>query len=307
MAAVAPVLFPEMKKRGADPGELVSLLATSGAMAETIPPSLVLITVGSVTGISIAALFEGGLLPALVLAIMLAGVCFWRSRRDPAPLQTRIDWSAAGWLFVVALPALALPFIIRAFVIEGITTSTEVSAIGLAYVLIVALLSFRKLDWPAIYSAMVECAALSGAILIIIGTATAMAWALTQSGFSTDLAAAMTAAPGGAAGFLAVTIVVFIVLGSVLEGIPAIVLFGPLVFPIARMLHINPVHYAMVVVLAMGIGLFAPPFGVGYYAACAIGQVPPGLGLRRIWPYMAALVAGLAIVAAVPWFSTAFQ
>jgi len=152
----------------------------------------------------------------------------------------------------------------------------------------------------------VETAALSGAILLIIGTATGMAWALTQSGFSRQLASGMASMPGGAAGFMAVSIVAFVVLGSVLEGIPAIVLFGPLLFPSARAVGINEVHYAMVVILAMGIGLFAPPFGVGYYAACAIGRVSPDAAMRRVWPYLAAVFAGLVLVAAVPWFSTGF-
>jgi TRAP-type C4-dicarboxylate transport system permease large subunit len=98
----------------------------------------------------------------------------------------------------------------------------------------------------------------------------------------------------------------FIVLGSVLEGIPAIVLFGPLLFPIARTLGINEVHYAMVVILAMGIGLFAPPLGVGYYTACAIGRVSPDVGMRRIWPYLGALAIGLLLIAAIPWLSTGF-
>jgi TRAP-type C4-dicarboxylate transport system permease large subunit len=133
-----------------------------------------------------------------------------------------------------------------------------------------------------------------------------MAWALTQSGFSRQLSQAMTDMPGGAAGFLAVSIVAFIVLGSVLEGIPAIVLFGPLLFPSARAIGIHEVHYAMVVILAMGIGLFAPPFGVGYYAACAIGRVSPDAAMRRIWPYLLAVLAGLVLVAAVPWFSVGF-
>ena len=133
-----------------------------------------------------------------------------------------------------------------------------------------------------------------------------MAWGLTQSGFSRALAQAMTQLPGGAAGFMAVSIVAFIVLGSVLEGIPAIVLFGPLLFPIARTLGIHEVHYAMVVVLAMGLGLFAPPFGVGYYAACAIGKVNPDEGIGPIGAYMLVLLAALILVAAVPWFSTGF-
>ena len=153
---------------------------------------------------------------------------------------------------------------------------------------------------------LVDTASLSGSILLIIGAATAMAWGLTQSGFSRSLSEAMRTMPGGAASFMAVSVVAFIVLGSVLEGIPAIVLFGPLLFPIAKAVGIHEVHYAMVVILSMGMGLFAPPFGVGYYAACAIGRVNPDSGIRPIMGYMAALFVGLVVVALVPWISIGF-
>ncbi|MEA2744423.1 MAG: hypothetical protein QOG25_2794 [Acetobacteraceae bacterium] len=306
MAAVAPVLFPDMKRRGANEGELVSLLAASGAMSETIPPSLVLITIGSVTGVSIAALFTGGLMPALVLAAALAFIARWRGRNENMAGVVRPPWKVIGKAFIISLPALVLPFVIRAAVIEGIATATEVSTIGIVYAVIVGILVYRQFPLRRLYPMLTETAALSGAILLIIGTATGMAWALTQSGFSRQLAAAMTAMPGGAAGFMAISIVAFIVLGSVLEGIPAIVLFGPLLFPSAKLVGIHEVHYAMVVILAMGIGLFAPPFGVGYYAACAIGRVSPDAAMRRIWPYLLAVLAGLIMVAAVPWFSIGF-
>ncbi len=306
MAAVAPVLFPEMKRRGADEGEMVSLLSASGAMSETIPPSLVLITIGSVTGVSISALFTGGLLPALVLALALAAVAWRNSRADDLSAVRKASRAEVGRALLVALPALALPFLIRAAVVEGVATATEVSTIGIAYAAVAGLLLYRRFEWRRLYPMLVETACLSGAILLIIGTATGMAWALTQSGFSRQLAQAMAAVPGGSWGFLAVSIAAFLVLGSILEGIPAIVLFGPLLFPIARTMGVNEVHYAMVVVLAMGLGLFAPPFGVGYYAACAIGKVSPDAGMRRIWPYMGALLAGLVVVAAVPWLSTGF-
>jgi TRAP-type C4-dicarboxylate transport system permease large subunit len=153
---------------------------------------------------------------------------------------------------------------------------------------------------------LVQTASLSGAILFIVGAASAMGWALTQSGFSHDLAVKMATVPGGAVGFMLISIVAFIVLGSVLEGIPAIVLFGPLLFPIARAVGVHEVHYAMIIILAMGVGLFAPPFGVGYYAACAIGRVDPAEGIRPIWGYMLALLVGLVIVAIFPWISTGF-
>jgi tripartite ATP-independent transporter DctM subunit len=306
MAAVAPVLFPEMKARGAKPGDLVALLSATGAQTETIPPSLVLITIGSVTGVSIAALFTGGLLPAIVLACLLCFVIRWRYRREDLGQIDRATKREIARSFVVALPALALPFLIRAAVVEGVATATEVSTIGIAYSVVAGLLVYRRFDWRALRPMLVATAALSGAILLIIGTATAMAWGLTQSGFSRTLAAAMTSLPGGAVSFMAASIVAFVVLGSVLEGIPAIVLFGPLLFPIAKAVGIHEVHYAMVVILAMGIGLFAPPFGVGYYAACAIGRVEPVAGMRPIWGYMLALVIGTIIVAAVPWISTGF-
>ena len=306
MAAVAPVLFPEMKQRGAKPGDLVALLAATGAQTETIPPSLVLITIGSVTGVSISALFTGGLLPGVVLAITLSALVWWRYRNEDLSHVTRAPASEIAKTFVVALPALALPFVIRYAVVQGIATATEVSTIGIVYGFFVGLLFYGSFDWRRLLPMLIETAALSGAILLIIGSATGMAWGLTQSGFSRALASAMTGLPGGAASFIAVSIVAFTILGSVLEGIPAIVLFGPLLFPIARSVGVHEVHYAMIIILAMGIGLFAPPFGVGYYAACAIGRVDPAQGVRPIWGYLLALLIGLIIVAVFPWISIGF-
>jgi tripartite ATP-independent transporter DctM subunit len=306
MAAVASVLFPEMRRRGAHPGELASLLATSSAMSETIPPSLVLITIGSVTNVSIAALFTGGLLPAAVAALGLVAVCWYRSRSTDATGGTRAPAALILRSFVIAVPGLTLPFVIRYAVIDGIATATEVSTVGVVYTAVLGLLVYRQFDWRRIYPILVDTVSLTGAVMLIIGTATGMAWALTQSGFSQWLVASMAAVPGGKGGFLAITIVAFIILGSVLEGIPAIVLFGPLLFPVARAIGVNEVHYAIVVILAMGIGLFAPPFGVGFYGACAIGRVSPDDALWRIWPYIAALVVALIVVAAFPWLSIGF-
>ena len=306
MAAVAPVLFPEMTKRGARRGDLVALLAATGAQTETIPPSLVLITIGSVTGVSIAALFTGGLLPAIVLAIGLCAVVWWRYRGEDLSHVQRATRREIGRAFLIAIPAIALPFVIRAAVVEGVATATEVSTIGIVYSVLAGLLIYRQFDWHRLYPMLVETAALSGAILFIIGAATGMAWALTQSGFSASLAKFMTSLPGGVPVFLIVTIIAFVILGSVLEGIPAIVLFGPLLFPIARQVGVHEVQYAMVVVLAMGIGLFAPPFGVGYYAACAISRIHPDEGMGPIVAYIVALLLGTIVVAAVPWISTGF-
>ncbi|WP_336486805.1 TRAP transporter large permease subunit [Methylobacterium nigriterrae] len=306
MAAVAPVLLPEMRARGAKEGDLVALLAATGAQTETIPPSIVLITIGSITGVSITALFTGGLLPGLVLGVTLCCLVWWRYRGEDLSHVARPSGREIARSFLVAVPALALPFVIRVAVVEGVATATEVSTIGIVYATLTGLLVYRRFAWRRLFPMLVTTATLSGAILLIIGAATGMAWALTQSGFSQALAVAMKSLPGGTLGFLVASALAFIVLGSVLEGIPAIVLFGPLLFPIARSLGVHEVHYAMVVILAMGVGLFAPPFGVGYYSACAISRIHPDAGMWPIVGYIAALLAGLAIIILIPWFSIGF-
>src|SRR5438045_7001167 len=167
MAAVAPVLVREMKSRGARPGDLVSLVAATGAQTEIIPPSLVLITIGSVTGVSIAALFTGGLLPGVVLAITLSALVWWRYRDENLQHVTRASGSEIARAFLIALPAIALPFVIRYAVVEGIATATEVSTIGIVYAFIVGfliygLLIYRNFNWRPIVAMLVETACLSG-------------------------------------------------------------------------------------------------------------------------------------------------
>jgi tripartite ATP-independent transporter DctM subunit len=304
MATVAPALFPEMKRRGYQPKELIALLSTGAAMADTVPPSIVLIVLGSVAGVSIAGLFNAGFGIAMVLLLALAILARWKARKEDMQGVRRAPLSFVGKTALIAGPALVLPFIIRAAVGGGIATATEVSTIAVLYALIVGIVMYGGIGWKKFYSMLVETAALSGAILMILGTALAMAWALTQTGFARDLATFMTGLPGGWLTFMAVTIVVFMVLGCVLEGLPAIVLMAPLMFPIAKNLGINDVHYSMVVVTAMNIGLMTPPIGIGFYIACKIGNVSPDEAMGAIWPYLVALLIGLIVIALVPGLST---
>ncbi|MGB8267049.1 MAG: TRAP transporter large permease subunit [Candidatus Velthaea sp.] len=305
MAAVAPVLFPDMEKRGQKRPEMIALLATSGAMAETIPPSLVLIIIGTVASVSIRDLFTAGLLPAVVASIFLLAVSQLRTRGDRTELAKRATGAQIARAVFVALPGLLLPLVIRFFVIDGIATATEVSTVGIIYTLLVGVFIYREFNWGRAYPMLKETASLSGAIMLIIATATAMGWSLTQSGFAQQLATMLTHA-GGPIGFMALSILLFTVLGSVLEGIPAMVLFGPLLFPIAGQFGINEVHYAIVAVLSMGIGLFAPPLGIGYYGACVIGKCDPDTAIKPMVPYLLALLASVIVIASVPWLSLGF-
>ena len=306
MAAVAPVLFPEMERRGMPRAELVAMLGSSAAMSETIPPSLVLIIIGSVTNLSIGALFAAGLVPAAVAAFFLLLVVLWRSRNDRSELAERPTLRAIAWSFFVATPGFVLPFVIRAAILGGVATATEVSTIAIFYTLAVGIFVYREFDWRRAYPILRETVGLTGGFMLILATATAMAFALTQSGFAQGLTDALSHAPGGKAGFLALSVLLFIVLGSVLEGLPAIVLFGPLLFPIAQAVGVNQIHYAIVAILAMGVGLFSPPLGAGYYGACLIGRCDPDLAIYRIIPYMAAIAVGLIFVTVFPALSVGF-
>ena len=304
MATVAPALFPEMRRRGNKQSEMVALLATGAAMADTVPPSIVLIVLGSVAGVSIAGLFESGFFVAMVLLLALLVLARWKARNEETGNIQRPSIKAIGRLSLLAAPALVLPFLIRSAVGGGVATATEASTIAVLYAMLIGQVLYGGIGWKRAYAMLVETAALSGAILLILGTASAMAWAITQSGIVQQLSAFLTTLPGGWIAFMAVTVVVFLILGCLLEGLPAVLLLAPIMFPIAKKLGINEIHYSMVIVCAMNVGLMMPPIGVGFYIACRIGDAKPDDVIIAIWPYIAALLVGVVVIAAVPTLST---
>jgi tripartite ATP-independent transporter DctM subunit len=304
MATIAPALFPEMKRRGHKPKEMIALLATGAAMADTVPPSIVLIVLGSVAGVSIAGLFQSGVVIAMVLLLALAVLARWKARDEIMDQVKRSSMPVIGRALMIAAPALVLPFLIRSAVGGGVATATEVSTIAVLYAMVIGQVLYGGLGWKKIYEMLVETAALSGAILLILGTASAMAWAITQSGAVQSLSQFLTTLPGGVVTFMIVTILIFLILGCLLEGLPAILILAPIMFPIARKLGIHDIHYSMVVVTAMNIGLMMPPIGIGFFVACRIGNTSPDEVMGAIWPYIMALIAGLLLIAAIPWFST---
>lgn len=304
MATVAPALFPEMKRRGHKPAGMIALLATGAAMADTVPPSIVLIVVGSIAGVSIAGLFQSGFVVAMVLLLSLLVLARWKARREDMSNVKRATLAMVWKVLLIAAPALVLPFLIRSAVGSGVATATEVSTIAVLYAMLIGQTLYGGIGLRKLYAMLVETAALSGAILLILGTAAAMAWAIAQSGIIMQLSTFLTTLPGGWITFMGVTIVVFLILGCILEGLPAVLLLAPIMFPIAKKLGINDVHYAMVVVTAMNIGLMMPPIGVGFYVACRIGDAKPDEVMVAIWPYLAALFVGLVAIALIPWIST---
>jgi tripartite ATP-independent transporter DctM subunit len=306
VAAVGSVLVPASRKSGQSAGSTVALLAASAVMAETIPPCINLIILGFVANLSIGGLFAAGLLPAALMAAALIAVSIFFGRRDRAapaqplePSQLRRMWLGAG----VSLGLIAMIFI--GFK-SGFATATEISAFASLYAIVIGSVVFRELTPAAAWRSFVHAAARSGLVLFIVASAQSLAFVLTLQQVPHAVGEFMVGLShqGGTWLFMLLSIAILIVMGSVLEGAAALIIFGPLLVPVAGQLGIAPLHYGVVLVIAMGIGLFAPPLGLGLYGACLIGKVPVEQTVRPMMGYLGLLFACLLVIAFVPAIST---
>ena len=304
IAAVGGIVMPAVRRTGQDPNEAAGLLACSAVMAETIPPCINMIIMGFVANISIAGLFMAGLVPAAVMALALCALAVIVGKKinpdDAFEHRTPLLPLLGG-----ALVALVMVGMIGKGVTSGVATSTEVSAFAVVYALVVGGLAFRELSLRSIGQLFVRSAAMAGGILFIVAAASSVSFALTIEQIPQLVSSTMVAFARdyGSGMFLMLSVLIMIVFGSVLEGAPALIIFGPLLTPIAQQLGINPLHFGTVMVIAMGLGLFAPPIGLGLFATCAITGTNVRNVARPMLKYMAVLLASLIVLVFVPEFS----
>jgi tripartite ATP-independent transporter DctM subunit len=201
-----------------------------------------------------------------------------------------------------AMPALGIIIVIFGGILSGIGTPTEVSSVAVVYGFALCAL-YRRLTLRTFWTLTSDAAILSGIVLFIVANAQAFSWFLTVAGIPQDLLGLMARLPVWV--FILVTIASMIVFGSILEGLPALLIFAPVLVPIAAGFGLAPLNYGIVLLAAMGIGAFLPPIGVGYYVACLVCKVPPESAVAKMLPYAAVVVASIIILAFVPWFSLA--
>jgi tripartite ATP-independent transporter DctM subunit len=304
IAAVGGIVMPAVRRTGQDPNEAAGLLACTAVMAETIPPCVNMIIMGFVANISIAGLFVAGLVPAAVMALSLAAlVVIVGGKIDPDeafPYRTPLLKLLGGALVAVVMVAM-----IGKGVTAGVATSTEVSAFAVVYALVVGSLAFRELSVADLARVFVRSASMAGSILFIVAAATSLSFALTIEQIPQHVSATMVAFAHqyGSVMFMLLSVLMMIVFGAVLEGAPALIIFGPLLTPIAGQLGINPLHFGTVMVIAMGLGLFAPPIGLGLFATCAITGTQVKDVARPMMKYLAVLLLTLVLLVLVPAFS----
>jgi C4-dicarboxylate transporter DctM subunit len=304
VSAITSLLVPSMKKAGYSGAEAVSVVSAASAMGILVPPCLTMVVLGSLVNLSIVTLFLAGFLPAFLLAAMLMVLIAVRARRQGWPVAERASKADLGRAARRAVVPLGLPVLLFGGIFTGLTTVTEAALVAVVYALVVGLAT-GSIGRAGLVRLLERSGIVTATTLWVLAAASAFAWILVREWVPQTLGEWITSLGASRALFLALTIFVFVVIGALLEGLPALLIFGPMLFPISRSVGLDPVHYGIVIVAAMGIAFFLPPVGVGLSIASGIARVDVDDVSRAYWPYLLVLLAGLALIAALPGLTLA--
>ena len=298
-AVIGGIMIPQLVEKGYGRARATAIVGAACAMGILIPPGIVMVIYGVIGNVSIGKLFAACLVPGLLMAIGLMCQIWWQAKRQGWPRGPRETWGTTARAALSGALPLLLVVIVLGGIRLGLFTATEAAAIAVAYALLLGAL-YRELSPRRLWGVLVRTAVLTGMVLFVVGAAKLLSWTLAVKQVPQTLAASLVELGGGDVGFLILTILVFIPLGAILEGVPAVVMLTPILLPIAKQMGIDPVHYGTVIVATQGISVFLPPVGVSLLVACSVGQVTPAEVARPIIPYLALLFAFTLIIAFVP-------
>ena len=303
VAAVGTTMNKVLREHGYDPGESAAVLAAAAVMGETIPPSIAMLVLGAITTLSIGTLFIAGLLPAVVMAICIMVLITIRAYAKKMRVEKGVGIKVVGKKFLSSIPAFLAPLILIAGIVGGIATPTEVSSTVVIYALILSTVFYREMSPAKLWKTLADSASKTGMVLLIIASASAFSWTLTVAQVPLKIAMFMTTLHGSPTYFMLVSIIVLIITGAILEGLPALIIFGPLLLPFAPQFGVNPIQYGMIMVICNGIGAFLPPIGMGAYVCCSVCETSIESITHKILPYLIFLIIGTLLIAFVPWFT----
>lgn len=303
VSAIGSLLIPAMVRAGYRPETSVAIVSAASAMGILVPPCILMVILAAVGNVSVIALFVGGFIPAFVIATGLIALIIVKARREDWPKEERKSAGDVLRAGVDAIIPLLSPVIIFGGMLSGIVTVTEAAVLAVVYGLVVGVFVYGELGVRKIGRMLVDSGVMTSMAFWIIGMASVFSWILAVEQVPDELGRLISGAPGGAATFWLFSIAVFVIIGGMLDGMPALLILGPVFFPIATALHIDLIHYGIVIIAAMGIGLFLPGIGVGTFIAVAIGRVQLGPVAVAFVPYLAVLLVMVIVVAFVPWFT----
>lgn len=305
VAAVGRLLFPALRDGGYGERFSVSLIASSGAIAVIIPPSIPLIIYGATAQQPITELFLAGVLPALLVGCIDAAYVLFRARRDLTPVRSTGPrpsiWAAtkdAAW-------ALGTPVVIFGGIYGGVFTPTEAAGVAVVYSTIVSRFIYRDVTWHGLWKIAMSSVQLVAQILLIVAAAGVYSWFLTTGGLPQIVVATMQSWHLGAAGTLLLFNVLLLVVGSFLEPPAAILILTPLFLPVITALGIDPIHFGIVIAVNLSLGMYTPPFGLNLFASQSLFHVPLGTIYRGVLPFLAINAVALMLITYVPSISLA--
>lgn len=304
VSAMASMTLKPLERAGYERPYSLSVICASAALGILVPPCILMVVVGAVANVSVIALFAAGVLPALLLGAMIIGLIYWQANRHNMPrdraYSKREIWEALKDVRV----AMGLSIVIFGGIIFGVATVTEIAAFAVLYAFIAGTLIYKKLTWRMMVHSLVQTGISTGVVTIILGLALVFGFILANDGVPAAIANWITAAQIPPWGVLVITALIFIFIGSVLDGPASVLIFIPILAPVVREMGIDMVHWLTVVVLTSGIGLFIPPAGMAVIMACSIGKIKMEQIFKPLLPFMLVLFAGVLLLILFPSITT---
>jgi tripartite ATP-independent transporter DctM subunit len=303
--AIGGLMIPQMKEKGYSVEYGVNVTVMSSIIALMLPPShnMIIYSISAGGRLSIADLFTAGIIPGMLLAIALMVTAWFVARKNNFPTDSFPGWGALGALFVNAVPGLLLIGIIFGGVRSGVFTASESSCIAAVYALLVTTLAYRTMHWPEFVGATKAAVRTTAMVLLVIGCAASFGWLLAFLKIPAELVVFMKSVSENPLVILLMINILLLFLGTFMDMSPLIVITTPIFLPVATAFGVDPVHFGVILVLNLGIGLCTPPVGTVLFVGCAVGKISVWDAVRTVWPFYGAAVFTLILVTYIPQLS----
>ncbi len=305
-ASVGGILIPTMIDKNYDKDFSVAVTATSSTIGVLIPPSIPMVVYGVASGSSIAKLFLGGMIPGILVGIALMVVTWFIADKRDYPIESKIPLKDAFSLVIKSIPALMTIIIILGGIISGFFTPTEAAGIAALYSFLLGTLYYRELKLADIGGIFKEVAVTTGLVAMMIATASALGWLFASQGVPAMLAGLILNLTGNKYLILLMINLLLLFVGTWLDLSPAVIIFAPILLPVVTALGIDPVHFGIIMIMNLAIGLFTPPVGVCLFVSCGIAGISISESIKAFIPFFAAMILVLILVTYVPGIVTFF-
>jgi tripartite ATP-independent transporter DctM subunit len=302
-SAIGSLLLPAMKRAGYEAPKAAAIVAAATGMGMLIPPCLNMVVLGAMANISIAGLFMGGFLPGFLMAVTLMVIIYVQSSRGtlPGAEERRASLKEIIRAFNDSMIPLMMPVIIFGGIFSGIFTATEAASVATIYAFMVSFFIYKEIKLKDLEKILVDTAVLTGVVCLLVGAATGFSWILATHQVPKMIGDFIGSMAGGYTVFLLMSVGVFLFFGMILDGLPAILIFFPILYPIALSLGIHPLHYGVLIIAVVGISIVAPPIGLCLVIICSLARIKLTDTIRPLIPYTLILVGDLIVIAFWPW------